>query len=151
MITGQAFTAYWDSVSDAFANATTRDEPVEPRELTDVFPPDGPIFFKGDLRYWFGNKTIQGIGEMTTDGMTVVSEVLMQYHTIGKSQFRIDTSERGMGLFVVRLDGVDPITMTPNEFEPVTINVTCNAKTLTWTIPLKGTTPVQIVLVRPSD
>jgi hypothetical protein len=150
MITGQAFTAYWDSVLNAFANVVKRDEPVEPGEVTDALADTGPVIFAGDIRFWFNDKTVFTAGSMSTEGMTVTNDAWIKYQPVGKAKITMNVPGSG-GLFVVRIDGVEPIPMTPGEFEPVTVDVACTAKTLTWTIPLEGTSPVQIVLVRPTD
>jgi hypothetical protein len=149
MITGEAFTAYWETVLAAFANAVEKREPSEPGEVTDALADPGPVIFQGDIRFVFSQNQLVTLGSMSTEGIQATSDAVMPYTAVGKSQLAVDVPA-GAGFFRVRFEGDNNVsTVDPTQLERVTVDVACSAKSLTWMIPLEGTTPVKVVLVRP--
>jgi hypothetical protein len=151
VLTAEAFGAYWESAWTAIAQAAAKDgEPKEPGEITDALADPSPVVWDGAIGYEFQRAKLTARGTIVTEGYTVQGLALMPYRMVGKSQVRLDPSDgNAFALFVVTLAGAGDITYTPEDFEPIILDVACSAKSLTLTIPIEGTGGAKVVLVRP--
>jgi hypothetical protein len=150
LLTSDAFGAYWDSALAAMASvAKSGSEPrSEPGEITDALADPGPVVWAGSIGYVFNQGSLNANGTIRTEGYAATSDALMPFETVGSSQIKVNVPA-GSGLFTVQLEGVGTVTSAPGEFEQLTMDVACGARSLTLSIRVAGAPPVKIGLVRP--